>query len=64
VCSSSFFNFFFYIASGQVLKVWGKVVRREGRKVFIEGGLVAEDGTVHAILDGITVECTREQLLR
>lgn len=49
---------------GQVLKVWGKVVKRENKKVFIEGGLVAEDGTVHAVLEGITVECTREQLLR
>lgn len=49
---------------GQVLKVWGKVVKREGRKVFIEGGLVSEDGTVHAELEGITVECSREQLMR
>lgn len=43
--------------TGQVLKVWGKIVRKDGKKAFIEGGLVAEDGTVHALLDGITVEC-------
>ena len=48
---------------GAIMKVWGRVVERKGRRAFIEGGLVAEDGTVHATLDGVTVECTREQLL-
>jgi len=48
---------------GQVLKVWGRVKERRGRKSLIEGGLVAEDGAVHALLDGVTVECTREKLL-
>ena len=47
---------------GQVLKVWGRVRERSGRKSFIEGGLVAEDNAVHATLDGITVEVSREQL--
>lgn len=48
---------------GQVMKVWGRVRERRGRKSFIDGGLVAEDGTTHAELDGLTIECTREQLL-
>jgi len=48
---------------GAVLKVWGRVIERRGRKVLIEGGLEAEDGTVHALLEGVAVECSREQLL-
>ena len=48
---------------GAVMKVWGRVRERKGRRAFIDGGLEAEDGTVHAVLDGVTVECTREQLL-
>ncbi len=47
---------------GQVLKVWGRVKDRQGRKTFIEGGLIAENGDVHATSDGITMECTRQQL--
>lgn len=48
---------------GDVLKVWGRVVSRSRRKVVIEGGLQAEDGTIHALLEGVAVECTREQLI-
>ena len=48
---------------GQVLKVVGRVKERKGRKSFIEGELVAEDGAVHATLDGITVEVSRGKLL-
>ena len=47
----------------KVLKVVGRVKERKGRKSFIEGELVAEDGAVHATLDGITVEVSREKLL-
>jgi hypothetical protein len=42
--------------------VWGRVKERKGRKVVVEGGLVAEDGTVHATLEGVALQCTREQL--
>lgn len=50
------------IAIGSVLKVWGRVKERKGRTIFIDGGLEAEDGTVHALLDGVAVERTREEL--
>jgi hypothetical protein len=29
---------------------------------MVEGGLVGEDGSVHATLDGVALQCTREQL--
>ena len=48
-------------AVGQVLG-GGPRKERKGRKSFIEGELVAEDGAVHATLDGITVEVSREKL--
>mmetsp|Transcript_71462 Transcript_71462/g.140330 ORF Transcript_71462/g.140330 Transcript_71462/m.140330 type:complete len:113 (-) Transcript_71462:125-463(-) len=51
------------VAVNSVMKVWGRVVSRTGRKVVIEGGLESEDGTVHALLEGMAVQCTRAQLL-
>ena len=48
---------------GSVMKVWGKVRERKGRKLLIDGALEAEDGTIHATLDGVTIECSKEQLL-
>lgn len=47
---------------GQVLKVWGRVKERKGRKLFIEGALEGEDGLCYATLDGIALQVSREQL--
>ena len=48
---------------GAILKVWGRIKERKGRKFVIEGALVGEDGSVHATLEGIAVQCTRAQIL-
>ena len=50
------------IKVGSILKVWGRVREKQGRKIFIDGAIEAEDGSVHATLDGMAVECTRAQL--